>query len=134
MDCTDLTSVDFEELLRANLPAGALVDGSTSGHCEADERLQAAAAAAAERGTATPLLKEELRLRILERRMKAGKPEIKPDAAVPKEFEVGVYVCGVVVLYCIMVLCCYYSCITVPHYVSEALRVYVDVRHTNAIL
>ena len=49
MDCTDLTSVDVEELLRANLPAGALIDGSTSGLCEADERLQAAAAAAAER-------------------------------------------------------------------------------------
>ena len=127
--------MNFEELLRANLPDGALIDdGSTSGHCEADERLQAAAAAAAERGTSTPLLKEELRLRILERRMKAGKPEIKPDVTVPKDYEVGVYVCGVVVLYCIIVLCCYYYCITVSHYVSEALRAYGNVRHTIAIL
>ena len=87
METGNLTSTEFEQMLSANLPDGALhVDDSTSGHRE-DERLQAAATAAAQRGTSAPLLKEELRLRILQRRMKDGKPEIKPEVSVPKDYD-----------------------------------------------
>ncbi|XP_070179341.1 mediator of RNA polymerase II transcription subunit 15-like isoform X2 [Littorina saxatilis] len=76
-----------EQALQANLPEGALVvDGVVYGSGE-DQRLQAAAVAANLSGSTTPLLKEELRMRIMQRRIQDGKPEIKPEFNPPKDYK-----------------------------------------------
>lgn len=54
-----------------------------------DQRLQAAAATAISTGTTTPMLKAELRCRIMKRRHEEGLPDLPPDSQPSGQYEVS---------------------------------------------
>ena len=92
-----LDSQDLDQLLAANLPEDALQIAATTFSGVEDERLSAAAREASQHGTQMPLVREELRNRILLRRHHDGMPPIQPEFAPPKDYQVCTSVHAVVV-------------------------------------
>ena len=85
-------------MLMANLPSTAF---STS---TPDPRLQRACQEMERTKQITPVLKEELRLRILHKRMEKGEPEIETGAAAePKKYEVEKLAFAIIIIITLIV-------------------------------